>query len=56
MLEAMRAYKEVGYTGTIMLDHRPRVVGDTPRRHRGRGFALGYMKALMKLEGLWRNE
>ena len=51
MLEAMRAYKEVGYTGTIMPDHTPRVVGDTPWGHRGGAFALGYMKALMKAVG-----
>jgi len=52
MLEAMRTYKEVGYTGTIMPDHTPRVVGDTPWGHRGRAFALGYMKALMKIVGV----
>lgn len=51
MLEAMRTYKEVGYTGTIMPDHTPKVVGDTPWGHRGRAFALGYMKALMKAVG-----
>lgn len=51
MLAAMRTYKEVGYTGTIMPDHTPRVVGDTPWGHRGRAFALGYMKALMKAVG-----
>lgn len=48
MLEAMRTYKEVGYTGTIMPDHAPRVVGDVPGVSQGRAFALGYMKALMK--------
>ena len=51
MLEAMRAYKEVGYTGTIMPDHTPRTAGDTPSGHRGRAFALGYMKALMRAVG-----
>ena len=51
MLEAMRAYKEVGYTGTIMPDHTPHVVGDSPWAHRGRAYALGYMKALMKAVG-----
>jgi len=49
MLEAMRAYKEVGYTGTIMPDHAPGVLGD----HRiGHAFALGYIKALMKAVGV----
>jgi len=52
MLEAMRAYKEVGYTGTLMPDHTPRVAGDTPYGHRGRAFALGYIKALMHAVGV----
>jgi mannonate dehydratase len=51
MLEALRAYVEVGYTGTIMPDHTPRVVGDTPWGARGRAYALGYMRALMKVAG-----
>ena len=49
MLEALRALKEVGYTGTIMPDHTPRVAGDTPWGARGRAYALGYMRALMKV-------
>ena len=52
MLEAMRAYKEVGYTGTIMPDHTPVVAGDTPYGHRGRAFALGHIKALMHAVGV----
>ena len=48
MMEAMRALKEVGYRGTLIPDHTPRVAGDTPWGARGRAFALGYMKALMK--------
>ncbi len=48
MLEALRTLKEVGYRGTIMPDHTPRVVGDTPWGARGRAYALGYMRALMK--------
>lgn len=49
MLEALRAYKEVGYTGTIMPDHTPRVAGDNAWGARGRAYALGYMRALMKM-------
>jgi len=49
MLEALRAYVEVGYTGTIMPDHTPQVAGDTPWGARGRAYALGYMRALMKV-------
>ena len=48
MLAAMRAYKEVGFDGVMTPDHSPRVAGDTPYRHRGMAYALGYMKALMK--------
>jgi len=52
MVAAMRAYQEVGYTGTIMPDHTPRVAGDTPFGHRGRAFALGYIRALMQALGV----
>ena len=48
MVAAMRAYKEVGYQGTIIPDHTPRVVGDTVYGHQGRAFALGYIRALMQ--------
>ncbi len=48
MLKAMRAYKEVDFDGPIMPDHTPKVVGDTPWGHRGRAFAVGYIKALIK--------
>ena len=47
MAAAVRAYKEVGYQGMLMPDHTPVVVGDTPWGHRGRAFALGYIRALM---------
>ena len=50
MLQALRAYKEVGYTGTIMPDHWPRVVGNSPLI--GRAHALGYLKALMEVLGV----
>lgn len=52
MVAAMRAYKEVGYRGTIMGDHTPRVAGDTPFGHRGHAFALGYIRALMQALGV----
>ncbi|MGI5816933.1 MAG: mannonate dehydratase [Armatimonadota bacterium] len=47
MLEAMRAYRDVGYSYAMMPDHTPGVAGDTPYGHRGRAYALGYMRALM---------
>jgi mannonate dehydratase len=49
MLEALRAYVEVGYTGTIMPDHTPQVAGDNSWGARGRAYALGYMRALMQV-------
>jgi len=52
MVAAMRAYKEVGYKGTIMPDHTPRVVGDSPDLKRGFAYALGYMRALMDAVGV----
>jgi len=48
MAAAMRAYQEVGYKGTIMPDHTPRVIGDSADLKRGFAFALGYMRALMQ--------
>ena len=48
MSEAMRAYKEVGYTGTIMPEHAP----GGYRQRQGQAFALGYTKALMQAVGV----
>ena len=48
MLAAMRAYRDVGYRYAMMPDHTPRITGDTPYGHRGRAYALGYMRALME--------
>lgn len=48
MLAAMRAYREVGYRFAMMPDHTPAIAGDTPYGHRGRAYALGYMRALME--------
>ena len=45
MIEALKAYKEVGYDGVITPDHAPRVIGDVSYGHRGRAFALGYIRA-----------
>ncbi|MFH1086820.1 MAG: mannonate dehydratase [Chloroflexota bacterium] len=51
MLKAMRAYYEAGYKGVFIPDHTPGVVGDTPWGHRGRAYAIGYIRALMKCVG-----
>ena len=47
MYEAMRAYHEVGYRYAMMPDHTPKIAGDTAWGHRGRGYAIGYMRALI---------
>jgi mannonate dehydratase len=48
MLEAMKTYHEVGYTGPIVSDHTPRVEGDTGWGHIGRTFSHGYMRGLIQ--------
>lgn len=48
MLKAMRAYKESGFDGVLIVDHTPGVVGDTRWGHRGRAYGIGYMKGLLK--------
>ncbi len=48
MIAALKAYKEAGYTGVITPDHTPRVIGDKGYGHRGRAFALGYIRAAMQ--------
>ncbi len=45
MVDAMRAYKEVGYTGPLVSDHTPGVEGDTSWGMVGRSFSLGYIRA-----------
>lgn len=48
MFQAMKTYKEAGYTGPFVSDHTPRVEGDTPWGHIGRTFSHGYMRALVQ--------
>ena len=48
MLEAMRCYKEVDFDGVLIGDHVPKMIDDTPWGHRGRAYATGYIKALIK--------
>ncbi|MHC4797296.1 MAG: mannonate dehydratase [Planctomycetota bacterium] len=48
MVEAMKTYKEVNYTGPIVSDHTPGVEGDTDWGHIGRTFSHGYMRALVQ--------
>ncbi len=48
LLQAMKTYRDVGYTGPIVSDHTPRLEGDTPWGHRGRTFSHGYMRCLIQ--------
>jgi mannonate dehydratase len=48
MLQAMEAYKEVGFEGPFMMDHTPRFPTPESTRWAGRAFAVGYMRALLK--------
>ena len=47
MFEVMKAYKEVGSDGPMIVDHTPHIVDDTDWGHRGRAYAMGYIKALI---------
>jgi len=47
MVEALKTYREVGYSGPIVSDHTPGIEGDTVWGHTGRAFSLGYIRALV---------
>lgn len=46
MLEAMKAYREVGFDGPITPDHVVRMAGDSDWGHRYWAYAIGHMRAL----------
>ncbi len=48
MLAAMRAYKEVDYTGSLVSDHTPRITGDIAGGRVGRSYAHGYIRGLIQ--------
>jgi mannonate dehydratase len=47
MLDVLLTLKEVGFTGFLLDDHVPHMVGDSPYGHRARAHAIGYMQALL---------
>ncbi len=49
MFEAMKAFHEAGFDGVLIDDHVPYIVDDTHWGHRGRAFAMGYMKGLKQV-------
>jgi mannonate dehydratase len=52
MLEAMKAYRETGYQGYLVPDHKLGIVGDTEWGHRYWAFALGHIRGLLQTVGL----
>jgi mannonate dehydratase len=48
MLATAVAYQRAGFEGVMSLDHTPHIVGDTVWGHRGRAYAVGYMRALIE--------
>jgi len=47
MYQVMKTFCEVGYTGSLTLDHTPRFVGDYAKGS-GTAYAIGYMRALLE--------
>jgi mannonate dehydratase len=47
VLAVMRKLKEVGFRSFIIDDHVPRFVNDSRYGHRGRAYAIGYIKAML---------
>ncbi len=45
--EILKLLREVGFSGLIISDHVPKMEGDTEWGHRGRAYALGYLKGMM---------
>jgi len=43
----MLLLKRSGFTGFVLGDHVPQMVGDVPYGYRGRAHAIGYMQALL---------
>lgn len=48
MVEAVRAWQEVGFDGVIRIDHCPGVVGDNARADRSFAFQVGYLRGLIQ--------
>ncbi len=52
MLEAIRAYKEVGFDGPVRIDHAPTLEGEDNKEpgyaEMGRLYALGYLRGLLE--------
>jgi mannonate dehydratase len=55
MVAAMRAYRDIGFTGPMRPDHVPQLIGEDDGEPgytmKGRLFAFGYMRGLMQATG-----
>lgn len=52
MIQAIKAYKEIGFEGTIIPDHTPLVTSNDPWST-GMAYALGYIKACLQMLETW---
>ena len=48
VVEVMKLLVEMGFDGFIIDDHVPEMPGDTLWSHRGRAYATGYIKGLLR--------
>jgi mannonate dehydratase len=47
MVQAMEAYRDIGFNGPFMMDHTPQIPGDVDARQ-GHAYAVGYIRALIQ--------
>lgn len=45
--EVIKELHKQGFTGSILDDHTPSLIGDTAYGHRGRAHAIGYIQAFI---------
>lgn len=45
--DVIATLRDADFTEFLITDHVPKVIDDTPWGHRGRAYAIGYMKALV---------
>jgi len=45
--EVIRLLRRIGFNGFILDDHVPHLVNDSPYGHRGRAYAIGYIRGLI---------
>jgi len=48
VVAVVKKLREVGFNGFILDDHVPHLVNDSPYGHRGRAYAIGYIRGLLR--------